>query len=318
MALRLLKPPPLRPGDSVAIVAPADRPHSPGEAQRATALLEQLGFTPHLFLNSQGRHSAWADPDHERAATFMRPWYDERVRAIWLLRGGWGAARLLPLLDYPAIATHPKILIANDEASSLLIAIHQRTGLATLHGPELARCKLDTLTRTWLLQLLTNPAAPGAVPHLPVDPFDYTTAPLTCASGRAEGQLIGGQLTELASLLATPDAPQVADKLLFVALPSYAPYVLERHLTALRLAGLPQQSAGMILSDTPGAPDPRTPVTLTLEEALRYGLKNVERPCCIGLPIGAALSTAALPLGIHATLDADTCTLTLNEGMVAP
>lgn len=312
----MIKPPALRPGEAVALVAAADRPHSPGEVQRAVALVTQLGFTPLVYGDVSGRHSAWSAPDEARAETLLAAWGDERVRAVWLLRGGWGAARLLPLLDYSQIATQPKLLIANGEASALLLAIHQRTGLATLHGPELARSRLDSFTRAWLLRLLSSPDPPGPLPRLSADPFDRSGDPITFVGGQAEGRLLGGQLSELASLLGTPDAPQAAGRLLFIALPPDAPYVLERHLTALQLAGLTERSAGIVLSDYPGTPNPHTIVTLTLEQALRYGLSRTARPTCAGLPIGTGESTAALPLGVRATLDAGAGTLVLHEGMV--
>src|SRR5215212_1428495 len=95
-----IKAPALRPGDTIAIIAPGDRPQGLAEAQRAYALVERLGFKAQTRFNLAGRHSAWDAPDTTRAAVFMEAWCDERVRALWVLRGGWGAARLLPLLDY--------------------------------------------------------------------------------------------------------------------------------------------------------------------------------------------------------------------------
>lgn len=310
------KPAALKPNDTVAVIAPGDRPRSPSEVQRACRLIELLGFKAELRFDVEGRVGAWTASDNARADAFMDAWCDEHVRALWVVRGGWGAARLLPLLDYQAIAARPKLLLASGEASALLLAIHQRTGLVTLHAPVLASGALNTFARTWLLQLLTNPAAQGMVPSLETDPFDLTRAPVSFRGGIAEGPLLGGELTELASLVGTPDAPQVAGRVLFGSLPQTHPYVLERHLTALRLSGLATGCAGIVLSDYNGTPTPGTTVTLTLEEALRYGLKDVERPMCYGLPIGEGPTTAALPLGVRARLNASARTLELLEGIV--
>lgn len=315
--MKLLKPPRLQPGDTVAIVTPADRPRSPGELERATALVSELGFVPRVYSSPTSRISAWNGTDEARAALFMEAWCQEEVRAVWLLRGGWGAARLLPLLDYQTLAAHPKILIAHGEASGLLVAIHQRTQLVTVHGPELARCKLNSFTRSWLLRLLTRLETPGAVPFPHHEACDHTQTPLAFVAGTAEGELLGGDLTEIASLLGTPDTPRATGKLLFLSLPHAPPYVLERHLTALRLAGIARHSTGIVLSDYPGNADAQTAVTLTLEEALRYGLHNLTIPIYSGLPIGQREDTIALPLGIRASIDPATKTLVLNEAMVS-
>lgn len=310
------KPPRLRPNDTIAIIAPSDRPHSPSEVQRACRLVELLGFKAEVRFDREERYGAWTGNDNARVNIFMQAWRDDHVRALWVLRDGWGAARLLPLLDYEAIAARPKILLASGEATALLLAIHQRTGLVTLHAPPLARGALNAFTRTWLMQLLTDPSSPGLLPLPDTDPFDLTTMPVWFHGGVAEGPLLGGQLTELISLTGTPDAPQVDGHVLFVALPQAPPYVLERHLTAMRLAGLTRQCAGLLVSNYAGTPSAETTVTLTLEEALRYGLAGVEQPICYGLPVGEGVDTAALPLGVRVRLDASAGTLELLEGMV--
>src|SRR4051812_31778355 len=116
---RRIKPERLSFGDIVGIVAPASPPPDPKNIDRAVATLEKLGFKAKLSRNVRQRLGFLAGDDRARAADLMAMFTDRKVKAIFCLRGGYGSARLLPLLDYEVIRKHPKILAGYSDITSL-------------------------------------------------------------------------------------------------------------------------------------------------------------------------------------------------------
>src|SRR5215471_2285576 len=106
-----LKPPRLNHGDTVGIVAPASAPPNPDAIDRAVDVLKGLGFCTKLAPNVRRRLGFLAGSDRDRAADLIRMFTDSRVKAILCVRGGYGTARLLPLLDYATIRAHPKVFV---------------------------------------------------------------------------------------------------------------------------------------------------------------------------------------------------------------
>src|SRR5437879_3399436 len=133
----LRKPERLRAGDIVGVVAPASPPPDPKTIDRAIAALERLGFKARLAPHARRRLGFLAGSDRERAADLMRMFTDRGVRAIFCVRGGYGAARLLPLLDFDLIRRHPKIFVGYSDITSLHCALMTRGQLVTFHGPML-------------------------------------------------------------------------------------------------------------------------------------------------------------------------------------
>ena len=105
------KPTHLSMGDVVGVIAPASAPADPKNIDRSLTRLEELGFKPKPARNLRKRWGFLAGSDRERAGDLMKMFADREVKAIFCLRGGYGTARLLPLLDYDLIRSHPKILI---------------------------------------------------------------------------------------------------------------------------------------------------------------------------------------------------------------
>jgi len=128
-------PPPLDPGDTVALVSPSSATDEPFDLQLAREAMEALGLRVKLAPHLASRHGHLAGTDAERAGDLNAMFADREVKAIVCARGGSGAARLLPLLDYGLIARNPKILLGYSDITALHCAIHARTGLVPFHGP---------------------------------------------------------------------------------------------------------------------------------------------------------------------------------------
>ncbi|MBU2552558.1 MAG: LD-carboxypeptidase [Proteobacteria bacterium] len=286
----LLRPPPLRPGDTIGVAAPAG-PFDPERFDFGRARLEAMGFPTVCPDQIYERDGFLAGRDEDRARTWNDLWSDPRIKAIFCARGGYGSMRILDLVDYERVRADPKIVVGFSDLTALLLALHQTTGLVCFHGPVVTSLAdeeedgLDHLTR-----LLTGlPVFP-----LEIDP-DRVLMP-----GRTEGPLLGGNLTMLVHLMATPWLPDLSGAILFIEETGEAPYRVDRMLTTLRLAGLLERCAGIVLGHFENCGDAEA-----LEGVLRGNLAGFHGPVAAGLPAGHGRPNLALPLGPRAVLDTE-------------
>jgi muramoyltetrapeptide carboxypeptidase len=298
----MILPPRLRAGARVALVAPA----GPLAAERVDNALERcarLELEPVLGASARSRHGAYlAAPDVERLADLQHALLDPQIAAVWALRGGYGTMRLLAQLDLAPVVNAPKPFIGFSDNTAVHLAFHAR-GVVSYHGPhaggdatELAeRCLRDVLWR----------AEPAGVLELPAAP-----APVTLTGGVAEGPLVGGNLSLLASMCGTPATPRAAGAILFVEDIGEPTYRLDRAWTQLLLAGVLDDVAGVALGRFTDCEDDAAEVLAELVRPLGV-------PAVLDLPISHEPDNWTLPLGVRARLDATRGTLELLEPAVA-
>lgn len=301
-----VRPPRLRPGSVLGVVAPASPVYNRSEIARAVAVLEGLGFRVKLGKHVRDRHGYLAGEDAARADDFMRTWLDPEVDGVICLRGGYGSARMLDALDYAALAAHPKVFVGFSDITSLHLALGRRANLVTFYGPmltTLARPDLSAYTREGLVQALTSAAPLGPVAPNPDDPWVETVT-----DGVAEGELAGGCLRLLTSALGTPDEPDWRGRIVFFEDVNEEPYSVDRSLTQLRRAGMLDGVAGIVVAEhvacAPREFRPAFPSTLSLEDVIDELLRPLGVPTIHGLPLGHGRHLATLPLGVRARLDA--------------
>jgi muramoyltetrapeptide carboxypeptidase len=300
-----LKPERLQRGDTVGMVAPASPPPDPKTIDHAVAVLEQLGFQAKLAPNARRRCGFLAGSDRERAADLMRMFADRAVKAIFCVRGGHGATRLLPLLDYAAIRRHPKILVGYSDLTALNCALLARANLVTFHGPMLnadfVANGFPRFTRESFFRTLMR-AEPGSV----LQGYRAKTVSVL-RGGVASGPLIGGNLSLLCALVGTPWQPSFRRRILFIEDINEPPFRFDRMLTHLLNAGLLQQVAGVAVGLNTGCRDPQAgragEYRQSLEDVLKERLLPLRVPVVTGLPFGHVRYNATLPLGVKATLD---------------
>ena len=133
---RIVKPKRLQPGDTVGLVIPSSATWDEIDVDILLEALAKLGLKGKLGKHVFDRRGYFAGRDEDRAADINAMFADPEVKAIHCIRGGWGAARLLPLLDWATIAAHPKILQGYSDITALLLSLHHKTGLVTFHGPN--------------------------------------------------------------------------------------------------------------------------------------------------------------------------------------
>ncbi|MBI5876134.1 MAG: LD-carboxypeptidase [Chloroflexi bacterium] len=305
------KPTLLKPGDTVALIAPADRLREPSEVSIAARALEALGLRVKIGAHVHGRHGYLAGTDDERLADFHAAWADEDTRAIFCLRGRWGALRLLMQLDFDLIAANPKIIVGCGDVTALLVAIHLSTGLVTFHGPNLVNLRSPE-TRESLRRALMTTEPAGAIRRL-----DDPAPTATLRGGTTTGKLIGGSLAALVGLNGTPHALRPQNTLLFLEESEQRFSQFDRDLTTLRLSGITTATNGIAIGECVGAFN-SSPTFLSLEEIFAEQVAPLSAPAFYGLPIGQGLVQQTLPIGVHAALDADAGVLEIAESGVAP
>jgi muramoyltetrapeptide carboxypeptidase len=315
----LLKPERLQYGDTIGIVVPASAPPDPADIDRSVALLERLGFKAQVAPNAHKRWGFLAGTDRERASDLMKLFTDRRVKAIMCLRGGYGTARLLPLLDYGTIRANPKVFIGYSDITSLHGALLVKSKLVSFHGPmlssDLIKKDLPDFTLQCLRKTLMQPFAPCSV----LDGYKKKTVKVL-RRGVARGPLMGGNLSLLCAALGTPYRPSFKGRILFLEDLDELPYRFDRMLTQLLNAGLLQQVAGIAIGMNQNCNDPKAShareYRQTLEDVFRERLLPLKVPVVAGLPFGHTPLNATLPVGVRVILDGEKGDLVIAEAAV--
>ncbi|CAM2065780.1 LD-carboxypeptidase [Sulfidibacter corallicola] len=315
----MIKPPRLRRGQTVGLLAPASNAWENEDIRFAMEVIESLGFKikpgKHLF----DRINYFAGKDRERADDVNRMFADPDVHAIWALRGGTGSARILPYLDFEMIRNNPKALIGYSDITALHSAVAGHAGLVTFHGP-IAKQNFSEYTLAHFKKVLMEPedravlAAPP--PFEPAEGQAEKENRLTVfRGGKARGHLIGGNLAIVQQLMGTPYEPQFDGAILFLEDVNEEPYRIDRMLTHLWLSGHLQRVAGIAFGKFTDC-DSKNGNSFSIEEIIADRCLPLGVPVIRGLMIGHVEDQATIPIGVQAELDVDAGTITLLEKAV--
>jgi muramoyltetrapeptide carboxypeptidase len=300
------------------MVAPSAAPNEPERIRFAIDTIESLGFKVKPGAHLYDREGYLAGSDAARADDLNAMFADDGVDAIWCVRGGYGASRILPALDYALMQRKPKALIGYSDITALHVAIHRHAGLVTFHGPVAFRAftpySLGELKR--VLWTGETPVRLGGPP-----PFeraegrvDWENRVATLVPGTARGRLLGGNLCLMSHLCGTPYFPDLRGAILFLEDVEEAYYRIDRMLTQLWLSGALAGVAGVAFgkftncNSSPFFLQNRPLDDILAERCLALGV-----PAVSGIMIGHIEDQTTLPVGCLAELDADAGTLTLLE-----
>ncbi len=303
-----VRPAALVPGDLVAFVAPS-RPVEPEAINFAARLLEGWGLrTTTRWLVPGGRGYLAGESDRARARAIEEALADPDVAMAWCARGGYGAGRLLPLIDWDRLrgTGRPVALVGYSDVTALHLAIARELGWTTFHGPVAALVKADGpgVTTGGLHRALTGVEAPGRLP-VPGEADGWAPLVRVVRPGRATGPLTGGNLALVASLVGTPWAMRGKGCLVVLEDVGEAPYRVDRLLTQLRQSGALDGCVGIAFGSSPTcerAPDDRP--SLDLLSVLDDLLGDLGVPVTYGWPIGHTAHQWTLPFGARATMEA--------------
>ena len=311
---KIIKPKRLAKGDTVAVIAPASGV-APEEFEKALQNLDDLGFKTKVGKSARARNGFLAGTDKERLDDLHRAFGDAAVKAVWCVRGGYGAARFLPALNFTLIKKNPKIFIGYSDITALHTAIYQNTGLVTFHGPVAASTFSD-YSKNHVINILMNPSAPYKIELAPenaaLESNLFKTEIIT--AGKCRGELIGGNLSLLTALAGTPFALRnLKGKILFVEDVNEQPYRIDRMLTQLRQSVDLRQLAGIALGVFEGCNPRDATASQSLIEVLKDRLGDLGVPVIYGLSFGHIRDQFTLPVGIKAELDTGKATMTFLE-----
>ena len=296
-------------GDTVGLVAPASAVSASAIAA-SQHTVRGMGLVPQLGANVARTDGYLAGTDAQRAADLNAMFADDDIAAIFAIRGGWGGARLLELLDWEMIRRNPKLVIGYSDITSLHLAIAARAGFPTIHAPNASN---SWPKASW--ESLWRLAFTGETPVL--DMGERGPSARTITPGRARGKLLGGNLTVLSTLMGTPWVPDFDGAILFLEDVNEAEYRIDRMLQQLELAGVLKKLAGVIFgscrscaSDDPGY------AGLTLDTVLDQHLKPLGIPAFTGANIGHHRGQLSLPHGGEVEMDSEARTIRLISPIV--
>ncbi|WP_088007315.1 S66 peptidase family protein [Indiicoccus explosivorum] len=303
----LNQPKRLKKGDTVGIIStssPVDR-----EAlRRSLTFVEELGLQAKMGKYAERDTGYLAGRDEERLADLHDMFEDPEVDGIFCSGGGYGAARLIDRIDYGLIRENPKVFWGYSDISILHAAIGKYAELVTFHGPMLASDagtdKFSELSAKMFRQLFE-----------PMELYySEGIAPLeTIAGGIGQGELTGGNLTRLCSIIGTKFEPETTGKVLLIEDISDDPQRADSQLNQLRLARKLEDLAGVIIGDFKKADGPDNKGRLS--DVFRHYFSSLGVPVVSGFRIGHCEPNFAVPLGSDARLDGDTKTLTVLPGI---
>ena len=300
-------PPGLQAGSRIALVAPAGPLLDRDDLQRSGELCRALGHEPVPGAHAAKRYGYLAGSDDDRAADLNAALGDDTIDAVWCVRGGYGVTRILHRVDADAFARRPKPVIGYSDITALLNGLTRVTGIVTFHGPT-ARQPMTAFSRRHFERVLAGSGPAGLLERIaPPAEVLIPRAPriATIVRGRAEGRLIGGNLTLLQCLVGTRWQPDFQDAILFLEDVGEDLYRVDRALSHLRLAGLLDQLAGVAVGQFTEMKRATSDGGLGFDEVLAAYFEPLGIPTATGFPIGHVEDQWTVPVGGLARLDAD-------------
>lgn len=305
-----VKPRALAPGDLVAVVAPGSRP-DPADLEIGVEHLRARGLRVRVGRHVMDRYGHMAGADRDRAADLMEAFLDDEVRGIVCARGGSGSSRIVPHLDFVAIASRPKVFVGYSDVTVLHLALARHAGWPTFYGPmaatELGSSCSGDACGLWALTGSREPVGVlGSARSAEVR---------AVVGGAVEGILAGGTLCVIESAIGTPYSLDARGRILALEDADEPAWRVDRMLTHLGHAGILDAAAGFVLGSL-AHPALSDPDDLPESQSVSDHVASLRKPTLAGYPFGHIPQPVALPLSCRVRLDADARTLTLLEAAV--
>lgn len=311
----VIKPPMLQKGDKAAVIASAfyaDKESLDVALER----LKSIGLNPVYDSRILQRDGYFAGTEKVRIEAINQAIRDDSIKAIFALKGGYGTANLLDKIDYQYLQKHPKIILGRSDLTALLLAVYTRTGLVTFYGPS-AAVKQSPATTALVKKLLFHDTKNLVLDNHIFQATEKDNPPVvtlkTITPGVVQGQLIGGNLSVLVSLLGTPYFPKDwQGKILFLEDVNEEIYVMDRMLGQLKNAGVLNQIAGFVFGTCHDC-KAVTRNEFSLNEVIDRYIKPLNIPAYRGAMIGHQENMLTVPIGGMVELNADKTWIRLIE-----
>ncbi|MFZ5351623.1 MAG: S66 peptidase family protein [Bacillota bacterium] len=307
----IIKPKALCEGDRVAVVSPT----SFGEedaVRKAELRIRALGLEPVMYPTCYSRYGYLSAKDEERAKDLNNAFADDSIKGIFCLKGGYGTMRILKLLDYDMIRNNPKIFMGFSDITALHAAFNRICRMVTYHGPMAMssygkikgdKVKFEAYTYDSLRKNIFTCEVPGTVENPAGEALD------SLAGGKAEGEIIGGNLSMLAATLGSPYEVDVKGKILFIEDIGEPLFKVDKMLTSLALAGKLDDCAGLILGSwidcNQGYTGSEEDTGFDLEEVFKQIFLPFKKPIITNFKAGHCFPQPTIAFGTHVIIDGD-------------
>jgi len=313
-----LTPKGLKPGDTIAVIAPA-APATQPEFAAYVKLMEGKGYRVISRPGLVGRKEHYlGGTDEERAGEINEYLRDPKVRMIMPVRGGFGVSRILDRIDYDALRRDPKVIAGYSDLTALHLAAARHARVVTFHSPMAMRDLWRENEKAYAFpaksfrrSVFADQYSVGQKGFVVETPEGHQHS--TLVGGRATGRLLGGNLSLVVTLMGTPHALEPKGAILFLEDVSEPAYRIDRYLSQLRLGGVLDQVAGVVLGSFTTKEETEEKDT---QRVLKEYFGKLKVPVVTDYPVGHTPKNATLPHGALVELDADRGTLKVLENPV--
>lgn len=312
--MRAIKPKHLKTGDTIGIISPASSVNDDSKIQNAVRYFEKLGYRVELGKNVDKTTGYLAGSDQERISDLHYMFENKNINAVFSIRGGYGSGRLLDKINYKLIARNPKIFVGYSDINALQLAFYARTGLITFAGPMVAvdfHDEIRPFTEEIFWRSITSNKKLGKIKNPDNEKFYILNR------GKAEGRLLGGNLTLITSLLGTNYLPNFKDSIILFEEINEAPYRVDRMFNQLRLSGILKQTKGIILGRFVNCyetdPDKKT---FSLNEVIIEYFQKCDKPVIYNVKHGHIKDNITIPYGIKCNLNSSRGFIEFTESAV--
>lgn len=285
----------LKYGDTIGVIMPAS-PEEDLKIKQHILFLGEMGFKIKEGVHIYDKYDYLAGEDSARAKDLINMFQDDEVDAIMCYRGGYGTMRILPYIDYDIIKMHPKIFIGYSDITTLLNSFYQKSGLITFHGPMVGSNLEDINTAESFFSTLMLGTSPYSINN-PIESKEKYYG--SCS---ASGEIVGGNLSLICSLLGTPYEIDTDNKILFIEEVGEPPYRIDRMLTQLVLSGKLQKCCGFIVGQFTDCFS-TSAASITVNDILLEKILNLNKPTVTKFMSGHDYPKLTIPIGAKVRID---------------
>ena len=292
-------------GSVLGIICPSGHPKALDEVNKFCNLLTEYGYKYKLGKSVTAVEGYLAGSDTLRAKDLMDMFLDDEVDGILCYKGGYGAQRMLPYIDFEVLKGHQKLLVGFSDVTVLLNTLYQFSNMPTVHG-EMGVCmqNYEEFTFNHFFEMLENGF---------INPLVNPTLPLNVINeGICEGVVVGGNLSLIYALMGTPYEIDLNDKILFIEEVNEAPYAVDRMLSSLSLSGKLNKLKGIICGYFTGC---ESSSNQTVNELLEHYFKPLNIPFVTNFQSGHDKPFINLPIGLNVRLDTYKKSVTVLESL---
>jgi muramoyltetrapeptide carboxypeptidase len=312
--MKILKPHKLNKGDLIGIISPASTPEDSTKIEKGVKYLESLGYHVEVGAHVGQNIGYLAGSDDQRVSDLHYMFGKKEIKAIICIRGGYGSPRLLDKIDYNLIKKNPKIFVGYSDITALQLAFYKKTGLVTFAGPMVAvdfGDEISKFTEDMFWSVITSNKKIGKIKNPDSEKF------FVLRHGKAQAELLGGNLSMLISLLGTDYFPSFQGKILMLEEISERPYRIDRMLNQLRLTGMLDEIKAVILGRFVDCYETDLQKkSLSLNEVIDDYFSKLKKPVIYNFKHGHTADNITVVFGIRYKINSEDSSIEMIESAV--